>query len=132
MTRCRNGNCCSCYFRIRSGFALRVESLDLGWFSDERARDLVDHALALLAEKNELPLRELMDRVPEALRDALTAVEIAEGGDPDRIRQSLKDYALAIELRHLRRELLSAATPELHMEIHKRIRELNEKRSNSP
>ena len=106
-----------------------AELLDLNWFSDERARDLVDHALALLAEKHALPLRELMDRIPESLRDALATLEVLEGDDPDRIQKSLRDYALAIELRHLRRELMSAATPELHMEIHKRIRELNAKKT---
>jgi len=106
-----------------------AESLDLSWFADERARDLVDHALALLAEKNALSLRELMDRIPESLQDALMAIEVSEQDEPDRVRQSLKDYALAVELRHLRRELTGATSPESHMEIHKRIRELNARKT---
>ncbi len=104
-----------------------AEAMDLIWFSDERARDLLDHALALLAEKNDLPLRELRERDPETLQEALASLEMLEGEDKDRIRRIWSDCAAAVESRYLR-ESLGAVTPERHLEIKKRIQELNAKR----
>ena len=106
-----------------------AEALDLNWFSDERVRDLVDHALALLAEKNALPLRDLVNRVPESLRDALAAVEILEDGDPNILDKCRNDYLWKIEERHLRREKFQATTLEQSKEIQGRIDSLNARKS---
>jgi len=104
-----------------------AEKMDLGWFSDERVRDLFDHALALLAEKGELSLREFRERVPDSLQEALASLEIAEGDPPDRIARLLADCAAAVESRYLR-ESLGTAAPEQHAGIKKRIQELNTKK----
>jgi DNA primase len=109
-----------------------IESLDLGWFSDERARDLVDHTLALLAEGGGLNLRTLADRLPEALRDSLSALEISEGDSPERVRRIAGDCAQAVEMRHLRRELAGAEDPARHMELHKQIQALNTRKGGTP
>ncbi len=110
----------------------RAEALDLAWFSDDRVRDLFDHALALLAEKGELPLRELSDRVAEPLRDALAALEISAGEVSEPNFRFWGDHVAALELRHLVREKHKAVTHESSKEIQKRIDVLQSLKGENP
>jgi DNA primase len=108
--------------------AAAAETLNLDWFMDERVRELVDYALALLAEGRGLSLVEFRDRVPDSLRDALDALDTAEGEEPDRVLRRLADYQDALEMRHLKR--LKAAARDLAetLEIQKRIKALEARR----
>jgi DNA primase catalytic core len=105
-----------------------AEKLNLDWFMDDRVRELADYALALLAEGRGLSLVEFRDRVPDSLRDALDALDTAEGEDPERVLRRLADHQDALEMRHLKR--LKAAARDLAetLEIQKRIKALESRR----
>ena len=102
--------------------APEADAFNLDWFQDARIRDLVDYALVLLAEGRGLPLRELAERLPDALRDALAAVELTEGEDPALGRRKLDDIRHELERRRLRRELAAARTLQEAAAIRDRIR----------
>src|SRR5690606_13680588 len=105
-----------------------VDELNLDWFQDERVRELVDYALALWAEGRGLSLVELRDRVPDALQDALDAVEPTEGEEPDRVLRRVSDFRDALEMRHLRRLKAGARDLAETLEIQKRIRALEQRK----
>jgi DNA primase len=106
-----------------------ADEVNLDWFQDERVRELVDYSLALWAEGRGLSLVELRDRLPDALQDALDALEPAEGDEPERVLRRLADFRDALEMRHLKR--LKAGARELSeaLEIQKRIKALDQKRT---
>jgi DNA primase len=109
--------------------AAAAEALNLDWFQDERVRELADYAFALLAEGRGLSLVEFRDRVPDSLRDALDALDTAEGEDPDQIRRKLSQLQDALEMKHLRREKAGARTLAETLEIQKRIQGLERRKS---
>ncbi len=116
----------------------RADAMDhLAWFMDERVRELFDITLGLLAEKKTLSLRELRELVPESLQEVLASLEIAEGGDPERIRRQLKEYAEEVESRYLQLELqrlkqtmggsieTDNKTKEIYFGLYKRLQAFN-------
>ncbi len=105
--------------------AAAAMAVNLDWFRDDRVRDLVDCIQALLTEGRPLDLRELAERTPESLADALASLEIEEGGDSQKVRRRLDDYVVALELRHLRRQLARARSLAETVELKKRIQALN-------
>ena len=109
-----------------------AERVDMEWLSDERVRDVFDHALALLAERNALPLWELMERIPEPLHEVLTALNIVEGENPDSVAKKWSQLVSALELRHLLRAKREATTPVAQTEIHKRIQALQSRKGGNP
>jgi DNA primase catalytic core len=102
-----------------------AEGINLDWFMDERVRELADYALALLAEERGLSLRELAERVPEGLRDALAAVEVVEGKEPEWVERTLSASLYALEWRHLKRELAGARSLEESRVLQQRIKALD-------
>ncbi len=104
--------------------SVAAEALNLDWFQDERVRELADYTLALLAEGRGLSLVELNERLPESLREALTAVETAEGDDPDQIRRKLSQLQDGLEMKHLVREKRGTRDLAAAIEIQKRIQAL--------
>jgi len=105
-----------------------ADEVNLDWFQDERVRELVDYALALWAEGRGLSPVELRDRLPDDLRDALDAVEPAEGEEPERVLRRLGDFRDALEMRHLKRLKAGARDLAATLDIQKRIKALEQRR----
>lgn len=108
--------------------AALAEDVNLDWFQDERVRELVDYALALWAEGRGLPVVELRERLPDQLRDALDAVEPAEGEDEARLLRRVSDFRDALEMRYWRRLKAGARTLAETLEFQKRIAALEQRR----
>ncbi len=104
-----------------------AEEVNLDWFQDERVRDLVDYALALWAEGRGLSAVELRERLPDDLRDALDAIEPAEG-DEERMLRHLYDFRDALEMRYWRRMKAGARDLAETLEFQKRITALEQRR----
>jgi len=106
----------------------RLEHFDIDELQDPVVRDLLDHALALLAETGEIRLTELSERLPENLRDALLAVENLEAAaDTEKSASRLKmlgDIVYTLEMRVLKRRLSAETDLARHMELQRQVKEL--------
>jgi hypothetical protein len=113
--------------------ALAQEALDalkLEWFQVDLVRDLVDHLLAFVEEAGVFSLKDFAARLTQAQQEALAALRLAEGMEPEQERKHFQDLARALELRWLRRQAERTARERdlaAHLEFKKRILELQTK-----
>jgi DNA primase catalytic core len=107
----------------------RMAAFDLDDLQDPLARDLLDHVLALHAETGTVALPILIERLPEALRDALMALEPLEDmHDPERQAQKqrlLGDVLHHLQLRGLKRRMAGETDLARMVDLKKRYVEIS-------
>jgi hypothetical protein len=108
--------------------AEKMAEFDLEAVQDPLARDLLDHVLALHAETGEVAWALLMERLPEALRDALLGLETLETSLDDEKKalklRLLSDVLHNLELRALRRSMASETDLARLLALQKRLKEI--------
>lgn len=108
--------------------AQRMAEFDLDDLQDPLARDLLDHVLALHAETGAVALPDLVERLPEPLRDAVMALETLEDLQ-DAEKRALKlrlldDVLHHLRLRGIRRRMTGETDLARMVELKKRYVEL--------
>lgn len=106
---------------------LALASLVLDWLQDPAVRNLTDHLLAFLEESGGLDLISFRERLSEPERDAVTAVGILDNSDEERLTRQLFDTLNNLELRYLKKRKSVETDFSKHIEMNKRINELQSK-----
>jgi DNA primase catalytic core len=106
----------------------KMADFELDAIQDPLARDLLDHVLALHAETGSVSWTELLERLPESLRDALLGLETLET-TLDEEKKALKlrllsDVLYNLELRALRRNMASETDLSRLLALQKRLKEI--------
>jgi hypothetical protein len=93
-------------------------------------RDLVDHMFGYVEEQGGFSIKDFATRLNQAQQEALAALRITEGVDPEQERRHFQDLARALELRWLRKQAERTARERdlaAHLVFKKRILELQTK-----
>jgi DNA primase len=107
-----------------------LDAIKLEWFQVDLVRDLVDHMFGFVEEQGGFSIRDFATRLNQAQQEALSALRITEGVDPEQERRHFQDLARALELRWLRKQAERTARERdlaAHLEFKKRILELQTK-----
>ena len=104
-----------------------LASLALEWLQNPSVRGLADHLMAFVEESGSLDLKAFQERLSASERDTVAAVGLLDASDPDRLARQLFDTLNILEIRYLKKQLTPEAGMARHMEIQKRIKELQSK-----
>jgi DNA primase catalytic core len=104
-----------------------LDRLKLEWLSVDVVRNLADHLLAFVEERNSLDIKVFLDHLSLEDQDTVAGMRLIEGMDHDQQKKHFSGILLALEIRSLQKRKSLEKDLVKYADIVKRLNELQSK-----